>query len=408
MTRHLARFLCAAPRDQASRHRYRGDDDQPAGAGLLRPRCGAVRPNAILFNGGFFTPPVARERIVQAMTAWSGTPPRVFRWSARRPPSRSAPRTTATCGAARRDAPRADPRRQSAQLLPGRAGTRRRARPGSPPSPCCRAACRKAPTVDLAARVFTVLTNRAVSFPLYSSLVRTDRARRRGRRSTRSATTCTATRRSSACCGTASGRVRRKSRCTCRPASPSSGTLELWLQSAETAHRWRLQFQLRGAATDDDPSACGPIRARRGAGCRRGHRREPRQLLDDVFAGASRVAATPETVVARNRDARRIRQAGLARRRCCGGSPTACCDSPDARRRGHRFEARWLNLAGFCLRPGFGASADEWRIGGDPEGLRGRPRLPERRPVPGGVADPVAARVGRVQRRAAARAGACA
>ena len=36
---------------------------------------------------------------------------------------------------------------------------------------------------------------------------------------------------------------------------------------------------------------------------------------------------------------------------------------PDARRRGHRFEARWLNLAGFCLRPGFGASADEWRIG---------------------------------------------
>ena len=36
---------------------------------------------------------------------------------------------------------------------------------------------------------------------------------------------------------------------------------------------------------------------------------------------------------------------------------------PDARRRGHRFEARWLNLAGFCLRPGFGAAADEWRIG---------------------------------------------
>ena len=36
--------------------------------------------------------------------------------------------------------------------------------------------------------------------------------------------------------------------------------------------------------------------------------------------------------------------------------------SPDARRRGPRIEARWLNLAGFCLRPGFGAAADEWRI----------------------------------------------
>jgi hypothetical protein len=36
--------------------------------------------------------------------------------------------------------------------------------------------------------------------------------------------------------------------------------------------------------------------------------------------------------------------------------------APDARRRGPRFEARWLNLAGFCLRPGFGAAADEWRL----------------------------------------------
>jgi len=32
------------------------------------------------------------------------------------------------------------------------------------------------------------------------------------------------------------------------------------------------------------------------------------------------------------------------------------------RGKGRNYEARWLNLFGFCLRPGFGAALDEWRI----------------------------------------------
>src|SRR4029077_5541941 len=35
----------------------------------------------------------------------------------------------------------------------------------------------------------------------------------------------------------------------------------------------------------------------------------------------------------------------------------------DARGAGELQEARWLNLAGFCMRPGFGAPSDPWRIG---------------------------------------------
>ena len=34
----------------------------------------------------------------------------------------------------------------------------------------------------------------------------------------------------------------------------------------------------------------------------------------------------------------------------------------DGRKRSARFEARWLNLFGFCLRPGFGTAVDDWRI----------------------------------------------
>jgi hypothetical protein len=32
------------------------------------------------------------------------------------------------------------------------------------------------------------------------------------------------------------------------------------------------------------------------------------------------------------------------------------------RTRGAAFEVRWLNLVGFCLRPGFGSASDEWRV----------------------------------------------
>ena len=34
----------------------------------------------------------------------------------------------------------------------------------------------------------------------------------------------------------------------------------------------------------------------------------------------------------------------------------------DGRRRSPQHEARWLNLTGFCLRPGFGMAADDWRV----------------------------------------------
>ena len=37
-----------------------------------------IRPDLVLFNGGFFTPPVARERIAQALAGWFGRAPRLL------------------------------------------------------------------------------------------------------------------------------------------------------------------------------------------------------------------------------------------------------------------------------------------------------------------------------------------
>ena len=34
----------------------------------------------------------------------------------------------------------------------------------------------------------------------------------------------------------------------------------------------------------------------------------------------------------------------------------------DGRKKSPAYEARWLNLCGFCLRPGFGYPGDDFRI----------------------------------------------
>src|SRR5690606_17676004 len=58
ITKHLAAFL-----DRAARS-----------AGNESP----LKPTAVLFNGGFFTPPIARERVVEALAAWFGERPDVL------------------------------------------------------------------------------------------------------------------------------------------------------------------------------------------------------------------------------------------------------------------------------------------------------------------------------------------
>src|SRR5262249_53103320 len=65
ITRHLAGFLA------------RSSPAAPAAVGSVGGRP-MVRPEVVLFNGGFFRPAVARERLVQALGAWFDAPPRVL------------------------------------------------------------------------------------------------------------------------------------------------------------------------------------------------------------------------------------------------------------------------------------------------------------------------------------------
>ncbi|MCA8021083.1 Hsp70 family protein [Burkholderia metallica] len=131
------------------------------------------------------------------------------------------------------------------------------------------------------------------------------------------------------------------------------GTLEMHcIATDDTARRWRLEFQLRGDAPaqgDDAPA------------------RHPRldqaiELIERSF-GSKAAGVTPKDTrrlraqlehVLGPRDAwdvalaRELFDALLARAR--------------RRRRSADHERAWLNLAGYCLRPGFGHPLDAWRI----------------------------------------------
>jgi len=378
ITRHLAGFLTRA----GAAH----------GAGMMQP-------DAVLFNGGFFTPALARRRVIEALTAWFGAPPEVL--------ENEAPEAAVAIGAAFYGKLRRDPAASKRLLI--RAGSARsyyigveterplpaeasRAEPASPE----RAARRRVLCVmprgtqegthfDIE-RPLTVMSNQPAAFTLYSSADRTDPVntlvapdeagdhsgertaalrqtqgrpeRRRGanrglRVFQKHAPLVTAFR-----FGKRSRRVPLAVRVSA--AFTETGTLEIWCQSQDTDHRWRLAFNLRGVEADPldgladeaadaenavlvDPDAIAAASA----------------LVRGLFGGAATLAPEAligqlETIVGHGKLAWPLPVIRTL--------ADALLETVAGRQRGPAYEVRWLNLTGFCVRPGFGSTLDEWRI----------------------------------------------
>ncbi|MYM41867.1 Hsp70 family protein [Duganella qianjiadongensis] len=136
------------------------------------------------------------------------------------------------------------------------------------------------------------------------------------------------------------------------------GTLEMHCVAQESGQRWLLEFQLRddGASVDADDSAA-PAEAPMPAG----------------FAAAidklERIFGTKAQQV----ELREVRQLRSQLEQLLGSReswPTALLrrlfdallERAKGRRRSADHERVWLNLSGYCLRPGFGAPLDAWRI----------------------------------------------
>jgi len=128
------------------------------------------------------------------------------------------------------------------------------------------------------------------------------------------------------------------------------GTLEIWADSKESEHRWRLQFELRKAVAEQAvrPGAVISDEALAAA----------EALIPAAFAG--------ETVEAAQLPARLEQALGLGRNSWPVSAIRKLGDGmlelAEARKRSAAHELRWLNLCGFCLRPGFGFPGDDFRI----------------------------------------------
>ena len=320
VTRHLAAFLASA---------------------------GDARPDAILFNGGFFIPEILRQRVADVMEHWYGKRPLIlenrdldlavavgaayYSWV----------RATGAGLLVRGGLPRAyfiglgggdEDKLRTLCLVP------RGAEEGS--------------TQELDPGNLQLLANKPVSFRLYSSRTRTEdkpgevvefpkdhpeddphlhaplnAVLRFGKAGERLVP------------------VKLGAKLT------EVGTLEIWADSKASEHRWRLQFELRKAAKAQAPQ-------RPAAVIRNETLSVAEALLPATFVDGS---LEPEQLPAR------LEQTlGLGRNSWPVSAIRKLADQmlelSEGRKRSAAHEARWLNMCGFCLRPGFGFPTDDYRI----------------------------------------------
>ncbi len=355
ITRHLARFLATsvdADHFQATTTLAAHGESQPELA------C----PDAILFNGGFFAPPLTRERIVDVITTWFSEHglqwrPKVLR--------NDTPDAAVAVGAAYYG----HVRHTGGLRIHG--GSARVYYVGvqsdsHPTDYQVQAVCvmprgtEESTVLELSHHVFTVLTNQPVSFALYSSTTRHDA---HGAVVTldeddvrRHAPLITVLR-----YGKRSRQVELAVQLTGHVTEV--GTLELWCQSQKTEHRWRLQFQLRGTTPREETEAPPSDATQNLISDASLHAAERR--IRAVFGGSKdRIEGepvTPEELIGKleatlgyGRDSWPL----VTIRTLCD----QLLDVAEGRKKNKQVEARWLNLFGFCLRPGFSAVLDEWRI----------------------------------------------
>jgi len=139
------------------------------------------------------------------------------------------------------------------------------------------------------------------------------------------------------------------------------GTLELWCREATGDRQWRLQFDVRataGTRVTETPRAAGVATVEDGLdtltldACGR--------LIHETFT-SMKPGAEPEGLM------RRLEQVTKMPRTAWPSSVLrhfweAQMAVMAGRQLSPAHEARWLNLAGFALRPGYGMALDDWRV----------------------------------------------
>lgn len=344
ITKHLAAFL-----NQAAG----AIDDLSANARM-------ARPDAVLFNGGFCVPVVTRDRILEALSAWFAGAQN--RWSPKLlnndEVESAVARGAAYYGRVRRG--------RGMRIQAGSAHSYYigfRSEHGLQGICVLPAGVEEGTTLPLLNREFTVLANRPISFTLYSSRTRHD-----AHGQVAALDDASVHRHPPLVSFLRYGKRRDVNLVIrLRTSFTEVGTLELWCESRDTPHRWRLQFELRGEEVQSpqfDSVKTRPVPARAsGVTTSDANLKSAAQLIKDVFgSSAPNAPLTPEALIAQMEaavGAKRDSWPVSAIRRFTD----VLIEVAVGRKKSPRHETRWLSLAGFCSRPGFGAPDDDGRVG---------------------------------------------
>ena len=297
-----------------------------------------AKPDAILFNGGFFIPEICQQRVADVMERWYGRRPLVLE-------NRDLDLAVAV-GAAYYSYVRST----GAGLLV-RGGLPRAYYIGVGDS---EAVClvprgtEEGQTLELDSQDLHLVANKPVSFRMYSSLTRVDDAVGLVLSPAETSELHLHAPLNAVIRFGKSGE--RLVPVKLRAHLTEVGTLELWADSKISEHNWRLQFELRktAKATAVKPAAVVSDEALA----------QGEALLDAAFKTGS--------LAQEELPARLEQTLGLGRNSWPLSTIRRFADRmlelADRRKKSPALEMRWLNLGGFCLRPGFGFPGDEYRI----------------------------------------------
>ena len=310
---------------------------------------GDVKPDAILFNGGFFIPEILRQRVADVLESWFGKRPAIFENRdldlavAVGAAYYANAKTTGTGVLVRGGLPRA-------YFIGIGEGA-------EPIKTVCLAprGTEEGSSLELDMEGLQLVANKPVSFRLYSSLTRTED--QLGAVVEFPATDVEAGELHAHAPLNALIRFGKPQGERLVPVKLGAkltavGTLEIYCDSKVSDNRWRLQFELRKAKK--------AATARRAAAVISDEARVAGiALVEAVFSPTG--TGAPEELPAK------LEQTfGLGRNSWPSDLIRSLADKflelAEGRKKSAQHEIRWLNLCGLCLRPGFGYPGDDLRI----------------------------------------------
>jgi len=370
VTTHLAAFL-TAHRFVALNESRMGTLARPLGLeqdadGQECPSYDPARPDIVLFNGGVFASPILQRRVVESLERWfrSEADPH---WTPvvleNERLDLAVARGAAYYGMVRRG--------EGVRIAAGLArtyyvGVESNASSDSQPStlnPQPSALCllpagiEPGHEVDLTQRQFELLVSQPIEFPLYVSsirltdkpgdLVAIDPERIRALPPIRTVLK--------------QGKSKEAGSVTVvlQAKLTEIGTLDLWCREVDGKRSWKLLFDVR-SATQTDIAAHDAVGEQQGV-LDDDVRRAGAAVIAETFTGDDKNSADPDRLTKRL-----VETLGIER----GEWPTtllrqlwdALMEVESGRARSPQHEARWLNLTGFALRPGYGLAVDDWRV----------------------------------------------